>query len=348
MPANCSHYLNSSHDHHSNQINSSKTDHSNNSQITNDAFNNKLLNNSRLLSSIKLFNQGWQPQRWLFTILMLLSATILSATMITNAQAATVSVSNYPLFLLSQAVTTGAPAAKQILQPGDVGHHGSISPSDIKAIQDSKFVVWFGASLENNLGATLETAPNAISLFDFKAFNRHPLRDIKGQALAGTLDPHIWLDPENAKAITRALAVIHSHANPQYKNLYHSNAQKFAQQLDSAVLKSQQQLGQKPHPYWAYHDAYQYIEAALQLQLIGSLSTDHHLAPKASQLRWLNEQRPKPNMCLVTQSPAAKGLLAKLQPVTTTVQVEDMSTSKDFISGWSTMAQQIGNCISGR
>ena len=27
----------------------------------------------------------------------------------------------------------------------------------------------------------------------------------------------IWLDPENAKAITRALAVIHSHANPQYK-----------------------------------------------------------------------------------------------------------------------------------
>ena len=59
------------------------------------------------------------------------------------AQAATVSVSNYPLFLLSQAVTEGAAPAKQLLQAGEVGHHGSISPGDIKAIQDSTFgLVW--------------------------------------------------------------------------------------------------------------------------------------------------------------------------------------------------------------
>ncbi|WP_261869162.1 metal ABC transporter substrate-binding protein [Psychrobacter sp. JCM 18901] len=87
-------------------------------------------------------------------------------------------------------------------------------------------MVWFGEPLENNLAASLKTAPNAIALFEFDAFNRHPLRDIKGDAIAGTLDTHIWLDPENAKAITRALAVIHSHANPQYKDLYQANAKK--------------------------------------------------------------------------------------------------------------------------
>ena len=99
-------------------------------------------------------------------------------------------------------------------------------------------------------------------------------------------------------------------------------------------------------PYWAYHDAYQYMEASLQLQFIGSLSTDDHLAPKASQLRWLNEQRPAKRMCLVSPSQPVKGLLAKLQPVNTTVQAEDMSNSKDFVDGWSTMAQQIRHCIS--
>ena len=266
-----------------------------------------------------------------------------------SAQAATVSVSNYPLFLLSQAVTEGAPSAKQLLQAGEVGHHGSISPGDIKAIQDSTFVVWFGEPLENNLAATLNSAPNAIALFKFDAFKRHPLRDIKGKAIAGTLDPHIWLDPENAKAITRALAVIHSHANPQYKKLYHTNAQKFAQRMNRAVaeantnqMKSQTQ---KPLPYWAYHDAYQYMEDSVKLELIGSLSTDHHLAPKASQLRWLNEQRPAKQMCLVSPSKPAKGLLAKLQPVKSTVQAEDMSNSKDFVSGWQSMAQQIRQCI---
>ena len=264
------------------------------------------------------------------------------------AQAATVSVSNYPLFLLSQAVTEGAAPAKQLLQAGEVGHHGSISPGDIKAIQDSTFVVWFGESLENNLAANLNNAPNSIALFKFDAFKRHPLRDIKGKPIAGTLDPHIWLDPDNAKAITRALAVIHSHANPQYKSLYQANTKKFAQRMDEAVA-AQSKLGgkaRKAQPYWAYHDSYQYLERATQLQFAGSLSVDEDLAPKASQLRWLNEHRPSKTMCIVTQSEPAKGLLAKLQPVKSTLQSEDMSASKDFVSGWQMMAQQIRQCIS--
>ena len=282
-------------------------------------------------------------QRLFITGVLILGSSMMSA------QAATVSVSNYPLFLLSQAVTEGAPSAKQLLQAGEVGHHGSISPGDIKAIQDSTFVVWFGEPLENNLAATLNSAPNAIALFKFDAFKRHPLRDIKGKAIAGTLDPHIWLDPENAKAVTRALAVIHSHANPQYKKLYHTNAQKFAQRINRAVAEANtnqtKSQTQKPLPYWAYHDAYQYMEDSAKLELIGSLSTDHHLAPKASQLRWLNEQRPAKQMCLVSPSKPAKGLLAKLQPVKSTVQAEDMSNSKDFVSGWQSMAQQIRQCI---
>ncbi|SNT70909.1 zinc transport system substrate-binding protein [Psychrobacter sp. LV10R520-6] len=288
------------------------------------------------------FNKFWhsmiQPQRLLTAALMILSSLAMSA------QAATVSVSNYPLFLLSEAVTEGAPSANRLLQAGDIGHHGSISPGDIKAIQDSKFVVWFGESLENSLASSLNTAPNGIALFNFNAFDRHPLRDVKGVPIAGTLDPHIWLDPDNAKAITRALAVIHSHANPEYKKLYQENVQKFAQRMDKAVAA--QNISQKKRPYWAYHDSYQYMEKPMQLQYAGSLTADEHLSPKASQLRWLNEQRPAKQMCLVAQSEPAKGLIAKLQPVNTTVQVEDMSMSKDFVAGWSIMAQQIRRCIS--
>ena len=265
-----------------------------------------------------------------------------------NAQAAMVSVSNHPMFLLSQAVTDGTPSANKILQAGDVGHHGSISPSDMKAIKDSKFVVWFGPSLENSLTGSLETAPNAIAMFDFKAFNRYQLRDVTGSAIAGTLDPHIWLDPENAKAITRALAVIHSHANPEYTSTYQANFKKFSQRMDKAVAEIQQQTAQKNRPYWAYHDAYQYIEKAAHIKLAGSLSPDHHISPKASQLRWLNEHRPAKQMCLVNQSAVAKGLLAKLQPVSTTAQIEDMSDSKDFVVGWTQMVQQMNDCIDGK
>lgn len=288
------------------------------------------------------------PSRLLVTLQrLLMMAAVTFGFSTVSAQAATVSVSNHPMSLLSQAVTDGTPAANQILQAGDVGHHGSISPSDMKAIRDSKFVVWFGDALENSLTGSLKTAPNAISLFDFDAFNRHPLRDVTGAPIAGTLDPHIWLDPENAKAITRALAVIHSHANPEYKETYQANVEKFAQRMDSTVAQVQQST-QKSRPYWAYHDAYQYIENAAQIQLAGSVTSDHHLSPKASQLRWLNENRPANQMCLINQSTAAKGLLAKLQPVNTNVQIEDMSDSQDFIEGWTRMAQQINQCIDSK
>lgn len=282
------------------------------------------------------------PKSW-FT--NLLAGLLLASLFTTSAQAAdTVSVSNYPLFLLSEAVTKGAPSAKKLLNPGEVGHHGSISPKDIKTVQDSTFVVWFGAPLENNLASTLDSAPNAISLFAFDAFKRYPMRDVAGAPLADTLDTHIWLDPGNAKAITRALAVIHSHADPKNKTLYQANAQRFAQRMDRAVA-SQKRSDQPVSAYWAYHDAYQYLEPSLNLQLAGSLTADHHLAPKASQIRQLSERRPNKRMCLVTQSKPAKGLIAKLQPVKTTIQLEDMSASDDFVTGWSQMAQQIAKCI---
>ena len=282
------------------------------------------------------------PKSWLTN---LLAGLLLAGLFTTSAQAAdTVSVSNYPLFLLSEAVTKGAPSAKKLLNPGEVGHHGSISPKDIKTVQDSTFVVWFGAPLENNLASTLDSAPNAISLFAFDAFKRYSMRDVAGEPLADTLDTHIWLDPENAKAITRALAVIHSHADPKNKTLYQANAQKFAQRMDRAVA-SQKRSGQPVSAYWAYHDAYQYLEPSLNLQLAGSLTADHHLAPKASQIRQLSERRPNKRMCLVTQSKPAKGLITKLQPVKTTIQLEDMSASDDFVTGWSQMAQQIAKCI---
>ncbi|WP_261869161.1 hypothetical protein [Psychrobacter sp. JCM 18901] len=75
-------------------------------------------------------------QRLLMTGLIVLGSFTLSA------QAATVSVSNYPLFLLSEAVTEGAPSAKRLLQTGEVGHHGSIS--QVISSQSKTVSLWYG------------------------------------------------------------------------------------------------------------------------------------------------------------------------------------------------------------
>lgn len=254
-----------------------------------------------------------------------------------------IAISNYPLFLLSEAVTKGAPSGKLLLQPGDVGHHGSLSPSDIKTVKDSRYVVWFGEQLESNLTNSLAKSPNNISLFRFNAFNRHHLRNVKGQPIEGTLDPHIWLDPDNAKAITRALGVLYSRANPEYKAIYAANVQNFAQQMDAAVAKVKKSTSAKP--YWAYHDAFSYIEPTMNLSFAGALTADHHIPPKASQFHWLNKNRPQKTMCMILLADNNKGALNKLTPVNSTVIQEDMSVAKDFISGWLAMAREINTCV---
>lgn len=253
-----------------------------------------------------------------------------------------VSVSNYPLYLLSQAVTQGKGDAKILLKAGDVGHHGSLSPSSVKLVQDSQFVVWFGGTLEQNLVKPLKNAPNAIALFDFNAFYRQPLRDVDGHAIEGSFDPHIWLSPKNAKAIVAALTVIHSHANPQFQAHYQANAQAFFTQMDK--LSAKYRLVQ-PQPYWAYHDAYQYLEPALNLKFAGALTPDHHLSPKASRFRVLNATRPKATMCLASQMSVSDGIKTHLGNVRTVVRQEDMSDGDDFLAVWEDFAKAMIDCV---
>ncbi|OOR89256.1 zinc ABC transporter substrate-binding protein [Moraxella caviae] len=287
---------------------------------------------------------GFVKNKFVFKILSALLAAALGSTL-HLAHAGTVSVSNYPLALLSNAVTKGVADAEVLLGTGDVGHHGELSPSGVKQVQDSDFVVWFGASLEQNLVNALSSAPNAIALLEFDAFERLPLRYVDGRAQADSLDTHLWLEPENAKAIVRALAVIHSYANPQNAVQYAKNAAEFERRMDRAVASVNRT---KILPYWAYHDAYQYLERAAGLKFQGALTPDHHLAPKASQLKFLGDNRPQSVMCLAAQGKVSNGIRSKLGKLNVVVRQEDMSDGDEFIATWQALVSDLRACASGK
>ena len=266
---------------------------------------------------------------------------ITAAALITTAASASVSVSNYPLALLSNAVTKGSEPAGVLLEKGDVGHHGSLSPSKVKMAKDSRFVVWFGSQLEQNLVNNLNDAPNAISLYQMNAYHRLPLRDVQGNPKPDSLDPHLWLDPENAKAIVRALVVIHSHDNPKNAQLYQKNAQEFASRIDKAVASLPKTA---KRPYWAYHDSFQYLEKSLNLSFFGALTPDHHIAPKVNQIKYLSENRPNKTMCLLSQGAVSSGIANKLGNIRVVVLQEDLSDATDFVDAWQKSAQEIYTC----
>lgn len=265
---------------------------------------------------------------------------VCALTTATTALAGQVAVSNYPLFLLSQAVTQGVHDAQMILPVGDVGHHGAPAPSKMKLMHDATYVVWFGDALESNLAKSLNNAPNAISLFDMKAFHRLPMRTVDGAPIKNSFDVHIWLDPINAKAIVAALTVVHSHANPDSKDVFQKNANLFYQKMDALMTEPSPEAS-----YWAYHDSYQYLEKSLNLRFAGALSPDHHLAPKASRFKTLQDNRPSKTMCLAAQSEISDGIQARLSPIRALIRQEDMSDKDSFLAAWSDLKAGFDACV---
>lgn len=257
-----------------------------------------------------------------------------------SAQAATLLASTHPLYLIAKAVTEGIETPALLIPAEQDGHHLQLRPQDRQRIQQSDFVLWVGPSYESALTSLLKDQPNAIALTDLTAFRRVSLRDVQGRAIAGSTDPHLWLDPQNAVKIATVIATVRAIQFPAHAHQYRQNAQRFSQRMQLAVKQQQT----KPQAYIAYHDAYQYLEQSLQLQLIGSLTADPELPPTANQLQWLKQNRPAGTVCVISEAPLQPAVLQHLNPIAMVHIDEVMATANDFISAWQQIARQVTWC----
>lgn len=286
--------------------------------------------------------------RFLLALMIMLWTTQNHAT---TTQVAGMIVSTHPLYLIAQAVTQGIEKPELLLPPNQTGHDIQLRPQDRQRLKQANLVLWFGPSYETPLAKVLSGQRNTIALFDLKAFQRLPVRDVQGRAQANTLDPHIWLDPINAIAIAHAIAAVRSKQFPQYAHHYQSNAKQFSHRMVVKIRK--QAKVTQPAPYWAYHDAYQYLEKSLKLQFKGSLTLSHDLPPTPSQLIWLSAQRhaDKKNnlnksMCLLAEGRIDQSVIKYLQPLQQQPIDEVMLGEQDFVDAWAKLAGQIAHCAS--
>ncbi len=100
-----------------------------------------------------------------------------------------------------------------------------------------------------------------------------------------SFDPHVWLDPGNAKAMAIAVAAELAKADPANGAAYEANAKAFAASLDKTSAEITASLAPvKDKPYIVFHDAYQYFENRFGLNAAGSISDISAQAPSAERL----------------------------------------------------------------
>jgi len=199
-------------------------------------------------------------------------------------------------------------------------HTASLSPQQLSDLRKADAVFMIGSGLEHKLGqvsgsdavggktftslsevAGIKTLPVRQG-GTFEVHEEHEGEEHEGEEHEGEedddhdeailkFDPHIWLDPENAKAMTKAVAADLSRIDPENAKTYEANAAATVASLDQLAAKITAET--KPiqnKPFVVFHDAYQYFEKRFGLTAVGSISDVSAAAPSAKRL---NEIRSK-------------------------------------------------------
>ena len=99
-------------------------------------------------------------------------------------------------------------------------------------------------------------------------------------------DLHLWLDPALAKRIVTLTADALADVDPSRAERYQKNAGMLLERLERLDQRISQQLAPvKNVPYIVFHAAYQYFEAAYDLNAVGSITIDPERKPGARRIR---------------------------------------------------------------
>ncbi len=202
-----------------------------------------------------------------------------------------------PIHSLVAGVMSGV-GTPVLLVTGAGSPHGHVlKPSQARALAAADLVVWVGPEMESFFikpAASFGEDSRLVTLLAHEGLIR--LRAREGGAWdsehghdAGDrhdgFDPHIWLDPANARVIVKLLAEKLSEIDVENAASYRGNADRMILELtalerDLAALIAPL----RGIPFVVFHDAYQYFEARFGVNAIGSISVSPERRPSARRL----------------------------------------------------------------
>ncbi|WP_440910546.1 zinc ABC transporter substrate-binding protein ZnuA [Candidatus Pelagibacter sp.] len=104
----------------------------------------------------------------------------------------------------------------------------------------------------------------------------------------GEFDPHIWLDPVNAKAILNEMAEHLVENDPKNEAKYKSNLANALQEIDKLTIDVMTELSNSVSSI-VFHDAYQYFEKRFNIKILGAFTVNTDVIPGAEQLAEIRE-----------------------------------------------------------
>ena len=99
----------------------------------------------------------------------------------------------------------------------------------------------------------------------------------------GEFDPHIWLDPINAKVILFQMSKHLIENDSKNETIYRANLSKAYKEIDKLTNDVKSELN-KSVASIVFHDAYQYFEKRFNVNILGAFTVNTDVMPGAEQL----------------------------------------------------------------
>ena len=209
-----------------------------------------------------------------------------------------------------------------LIVDGYASPHGfAMKPSHAKMLQEADIIFWVGEDLENFLVKPLSSIAKKaekIELMEIKGLevlkfrernifddhdhddhghddhgkkeddhDDHGHDDHEGHA-HGKFDPHIWLDPVNAKVILKEMAEHLIENDEKNSEIYKKNLAKALKDIDKLIKDAKSELD-KSIASIVFHDAYQYFEERFNVNILGAFTVNTDVMPGAEQLAQIRE-----------------------------------------------------------
>ena len=118
----------------------------------------------------------------------------------------------------------------------------------------------------------------------------------------GEYDPHIWLDPINAKVILNEMVEHLIENDAKNASTYKSNLEKALKDIDKLTIEVMTDLNQSTSSI-VFHDAYQYFEKRFNVNVLGAFTVNSDVMPGAEQLAEIREIIEHDNVTCIFSEP---------------------------------------------
>ncbi len=172
-----------------------------------------------------------------------------------------------PIYQILLAITKDKNNSVLLIDTKFSEHDFQLKTSDVESINNAELVFYVDDSLEKNLVKFIKN--NSLEKKSHELSGVNGIKLLQRRDNSGEIDPHLWLNPQNAIKIAEFMAEKISEIDPENRTKYNENLQKFIVETNKIEITIRRKLARAKHSsYVFYHDGYQYFEDYFSLKPI--------------------------------------------------------------------------------